>query len=209
MAKVKKSVSRRTSTARSTGKKPAKRAKKSTRKAVVRKKAAVRKKPAVRKKAVVRKKAAGSKKTDARGKRPAGPAGRRALKKKTVAAKRLTAKQKASLLKMLLETGAHFSDQVESLKNESLQRHDSVNSVEDGTDAFDRQFALSIASSEQELLASIDDALRRLKKGKYGICEDCGDVIGMPRLKALPFVRLCINCQSESERGRARPRLFR
>jgi len=191
MAKVKKSASRRTSTARSTGKKPSKGAKKSTRKAVV------------------RKKAAGSKKTGARRKVPAGPAGRRAPKKKSVAAKRLTAKQKTSLRKMLLETGAHFSDQVESLKNESLQRYDSVNSVEDGTDAFDRQFALSIASSEQELLASIDDALRRLKKGKYGICEDCGNVIGMPRLKALPFVKLCINCQSASERGRARPRLFR
>lgn len=117
---------------------------------------------------------------------------------------KLSAKEKRDYKDMLLSMRQRLSGQVTALTRESLQRSDSVVSVEDGTDAFDRQFALQIASSEQDSLFEVDDALRRLGEGRYGVCEDCGCNIKIPRLKALPFVRLCIKCQSLTEKGRAR-----
>lgn len=92
------------------------------------------------------------------------------------------------------------TEQIASLKESSLRREDSVYSSEDGTDAFDRQFALTLAGSEHESLVDIDDALARIEEGTYGICEECDEAIERPRLEALPFVRMCIKCQSEKEK---------
>jgi RNA polymerase-binding protein DksA len=119
-------------------------------------------------------------------------------------AKGLTAAEKKQLRAMMLAMRERLSRQVGNLKQESLQQREEIVTSEDGTDAFDRQFALTVASSEQDAIFDIDDAIRRLDAGKYGACEDCGCEIEMPRLKALPFVRLCIRCQSESERNRPR-----
>ncbi len=94
------------------------------------------------------------------------------------------------------------------LKDESLYRNDQIRTGEEGTDVFDRQFALNLASSEQEAIHDIDDAIRRIDEGTYGVCEDCGCVIGKARLKALPFVRSCMQCQSEKERNRPHFRPF-
>ena len=71
----------------------------------------------------------------------------------------------------------------------------------DGTDAFDRLFVLERAGSDQEIVFSIDEALRAIKEGKYGVCDGCGNLIEKPRLQALPFTSCCIKCQSEKERG--------
>jgi RNA polymerase-binding protein DksA len=114
--------------------------------------------------------------------------------------------QKQELLSMLLEMRERLGGQVAALKGDSLKREDGVNSAEDGTDAFERQFALNIASSEHNSLVEIEEALRRLNEGTYGICEECANVIEMPRLKALPFVSKCIGCQSKTENGRAKSR---
>ena len=72
---------------------------------------------------------------------------------------------------------------------------------EDGTDAFERQFALDIARSENDSVFEIDEALRRLSEGDYGVCEECGCLIGKARLKALPFARMCIECKAKQETG--------
>jgi DnaK suppressor protein len=110
--------------------------------------------------------------------------------------------------KMLIELRQRLSQQVSMLKDASLYRNDQVITGEEGTDVFDRQFALNLASSEQEAIHDIDDAIRRIDEGTYGVCEDCGCVIGRARLKALPFVRSCMQCQSEKERNRPHFRPF-
>ena len=55
-----------------------------------------------------------------------------------------------------------------------------------------------LALSAQALLAAeeIDDALNKIKRGRYGICESCGETIPKARLEALPYARLCIACKS-------------
>ena len=107
---------------------------------------------------------------------------------------------------LLLGHRARIGDQISSLKQGSLRRDDWVNSEEDGTDAFDRQFALGLVSAEHEVVFEIDLALRKLEEKTYGICESCSCSIERPRLEALPFVRYCVQCQLAREKagGRAR-----
>jgi RNA polymerase-binding transcription factor DksA len=68
-----------------------------------------------------------------------------------------------------------------------------------GTDNFDRDFALSIASSEQEALYEIDQALNRIREGSYGICELTGKPIEPERLKAIPWTRFSAAAEKELE----------
>jgi RNA polymerase-binding transcription factor DksA len=119
---------------------------------------------------------------------------------------RLGEAERKKLTGLLLNLREDLTGQVANLKNGSLRRDDEVNTVEDGTDAFDRQFALSLASSEQEAVAQINDALRRLSDGTYGWCEVCQKGIEKARLEALPFVRTCIACQSDIERRNVKVR---
>jgi len=69
-----------------------------------------------------------------------------------------------------------------------------------GSDAYDRDFALSLLSLEQDSLYEIDQALKRLETGSYGVCEISGKSIPHPRLEALPFTRYTVECQSEIEK---------
>jgi len=115
---------------------------------------------------------------------------------------KLPAAKKKEFRDMLLGLRERITRQIVSLKGDSLQRFDAANSEEDGTDAFDRQFALNLVSSEQDALFEIDEALRRLEEGIYGVCLQCRKLVEPPRLKALPFVKLCVSCQSQNEKGR-------
>jgi RNA polymerase-binding transcription factor DksA len=75
-----------------------------------------------------------------------------------------------------------------------------------GSDAYDRDFALSVLAKEQDALYEIEQALRRIEKGAYGICELSGDKIPQARLEAIPFARLTVECQArwEQEYGNQR-----
>ena len=84
----------------------------------------------------------------------------------------------------------------------------SFHMADQGTDNFDREFALNLVSSEQDVLYEIDEALHRIDHGSYGACEMCGCAIEKARLKALPFAKMCIKCKSESEKGKTRYRPF-
>ncbi len=68
-----------------------------------------------------------------------------------------------------------------------------------GSDAYDRDFALNLISKEQDALYEIEEALKRIEQGTYGICEVSGDKIPVERLEAIPFARLTVRCQEELE----------
>ena len=101
---------------------------------------------------------------------------------------------------LLLKLRADLVGKVTYLRDSSLQREDGVNHAEDGTDAFDRLFSLERAGGVQKRIYAIDEALRQIDEGTYGICQNCAALIRKPRLLALPFARNCIDCQSASER---------
>lgn len=69
-----------------------------------------------------------------------------------------------------------------------------------GSDAYDRDFALSVLAKEQDALYEIEEALLRIRKGYYGICELSNRKIPQARLEAIPFARLTVECQAQWEK---------
>lgn len=69
-----------------------------------------------------------------------------------------------------------------------------------GSDAYDRDFALDLLSRARDGLYEIDQALRRIESGTYGICEMSGQPIPHARLDAIPWARFTVECQSEIEK---------
>ena len=68
------------------------------------------------------------------------------------------------------------------------------------SDARDKEINLILGDRDREKVQAIDEALSRVGDGSYGICESCESDIAEARLQALPFTRLCVNCQAERER---------
>ena len=68
-----------------------------------------------------------------------------------------------------------------------------------GSDAYDREFALNLLSQEQDALYEIEEALKRIENGTYGVCEMSGASIPQARLEALPFARFTVECQEQLE----------
>lgn len=69
-----------------------------------------------------------------------------------------------------------------------------------GTDNFGREMELNIASSGNERLRMIEEALERIEEGTYGKCVTCDNEINLERLKVIPYARLCIECAREIEK---------
>jgi|SRR6202162_646890 len=76
-----------------------------------------------------------------------------------------------------------------------------------GSDAYDRDFALSLLSQEQDALYEIDQALKRIEVGTYGVCEMSGKPIPHARLEAIPFARFTVECQSQLEKQNKQSRV--
>jgi len=68
------------------------------------------------------------------------------------------------------------------------------------TDTYDREFSLGLASTDREALYELDDALKRIDDGTFGLCEVCKSLISKSRLKAIPNARLCVKCQEKKEK---------
>lgn len=71
------------------------------------------------------------------------------------------------------------------------------------TEAMVTEVQVELMDRQSRQLAQIEAALEALRQGSYGLCQDCGEFIGLPRLKALPFARRCRDCQDRAE-ARAR-----
>ncbi|MBK9989906.1 MAG: TraR/DksA C4-type zinc finger protein [Verrucomicrobia bacterium] len=118
--------------------------------------------------------------------------------------------------KLLLDLRAHLTEGIELHSEETLKRSSKDDSgdlssygqhmADAGTDTFDRDFALSLVSSEQEALTEIEAAIKRVKDGSYGTCEITGKPIAKERLSAVPFTRYSAEAQKDIERNRMRTR---
>jgi RNA polymerase-binding transcription factor DksA len=114
--------------------------------------------------------------------------------------------------KLLIDLRSRLTEGIERHSEETLKR-----SVKDdagdlssygqhmadaGTDTFDRDFALSLVSNEQEALSEIEAAIKRIRDGTYGICEITAKPISKERLLAVPFTRYSAEAQKQIERNR-------
>ncbi|HTA16337.1 MAG TPA: TraR/DksA family transcriptional regulator [bacterium] len=78
---------------------------------------------------------------------------------------------------------------------------DVLDLADQASDSYDKDLANSLSETERARLAAVEKALKRVEAGTYGLCEDCTKPIPLPRLKVLPFAKLCVNCQQSEERG--------
>lgn len=82
-------------------------------------------------------------------------------------------------------------------------------SADDGTEdivdrannAYNRELMFSLSDNERATLLQIENALRRMDEGSYGKCANCGQMISIQRLEAVPWARFCIDCQELAEKG--------
>ncbi len=118
--------------------------------------------------------------------------------------------------KLLIDLRTHLTEGIELHSEETLKRSSKDDAgdlsaygqhmADAGTDTFDRDFALSLVSSEQEALTEIDSAIKRIHDGSYGICEITQKPIAKERLLAVPFTRYSAEAQKDLERNRHRSR---
>jgi len=92
--------------------------------------------------------------------------------------------------------------QMSGLAKESAEEMDgySLHMADSGTDNFDRDFALSLLSSDQDAIYEIDEALKRIQRGTFGTCELTGKPIPKARLDAIPWTRFTVEAQAQLER---------
>ena len=153
------------------------------------------------------------KKTTARVKRqPKSP--KAVLQKKDSALKSLrkngySQKELAHFKDIILQKKKEILEELESLKESMMDvttgEYVSENStyslhMEQGTDAMEREKTFLFASREGKFLNYLEDALKRIEKGEYGYCTDCGKLIEKERLEAVPHAQLCVQCKTK--RGR-------
>lgn len=102
----------------------------------------------------------------------------------------------------LLDLRDQLLRQMNGLAKESAQEMPgySLHMADSGTDNFDRDFALSLLSSDQDAVYEIEEALKRIEKKTYGVCELTGKTIPRARLEAIPWTRFTVEAQAQLER---------
>ena len=102
----------------------------------------------------------------------------------------------------LLDLRDQLLRQMSGLAKESAQEIPgySLHMADCGTDNFDRDFALSLLSSDQDAVYEIEEALKRIQRNAYGICELTSKPIPKARLDAIPWARFTVQAQAQLER---------
>ena len=102
----------------------------------------------------------------------------------------------------LIDLRDRLLNQMSGLAKESAEEmvSYSLHMADSGTDNFDRDFALSLLSSDQDAIYEIEEALKRIEKDTYGICELTGKPIPKARLAAIPWTRFTVEAQAQLER---------
>ena len=128
--------------------------------------------------------------------------GRPMLKAKTTADPRTVKAEWQKYCQRLLELREQLHRQMNGLAKESAQELPgySLHMADSGTDNFDRDFALSLLSSDQDAVYEIEEALKRIEKKTYGVCELTGKNIPRARLEAIPWTRFTVEAQAQLER---------
>ena len=105
----------------------------------------------------------------------------------------------------LLELREQLLAQMSGLAKESAQELPgySLHMADSGTDNFDRDFALSLLSSDQDAVYEIEEALKRIERKTYGVCELTGKQIPKARLEAIPWTRFTVEAQAQLEKDGA------
>ncbi|MCX5707283.1 MAG: TraR/DksA family transcriptional regulator [Candidatus Omnitrophica bacterium] len=125
--------------------------------------------------------------------------------------KKFIKKELIEFKKIILKRKEEVNDEIKHISDDTLKKSQKEASgdisgytyhmADVATDNYDREFSLGLASNDRKSLYELDDALKRIEDGTFGICEDCKSLITKTRLKAVPQARLCVKCQEKKEKG--------
>src|SRR5713101_7504212 len=104
--------------------------------------------------------------------------------------------------KLLAEIESELKAEREGNKDEGMDTYDLA------SEERDREISFILSDRERAKLQQVEDALERLADNTYGVCESCGLEIAEERLSAMPFSRLCRDCQQDQEREAKSQRRF-
>ncbi|MCL6480295.1 MAG: TraR/DksA family transcriptional regulator [Firmicutes bacterium] len=76
-----------------------------------------------------------------------------------------------------------------------------VDLADKAANSYTKEFLFGQTDHERALLQLVEEALKRVKNGNYGLCVNCGEEIQQKRLEAVPWARYCISCQQKQEQG--------
>ena len=121
----------------------------------------------------------------------------------------MKAEEVAQFKKLLLSVRERLVGKVDFMQGEALKksRQDAsgdlsnvpIHMADVGTDNYERDIMIELIQNGEEGVRSIDTALEKIEEGAFGICELCAKKINKDRLKAVPYAKLCIDCQREEE----------
>lgn len=134
----------------------------------------------------------------------------KAPKVKALKIKKMNKKELVEFKKSILKIKDEIIDDIKHISDDTLKKSQKEASgdisgytyhmADVATDTYDREFSLSLASNDRQFLYELEDALKRIDDGVFGICESCKILISKTRLKAVPYARLCVKCQEKKEK---------
>ncbi len=124
--------------------------------------------------------------------------------------KKLHKKELTEFKKIILKRKGEVVENIEHISEDTLKKSQkdasgdisgyTYHMADVATDNYDREFSLGLAANERQSILELDDALKKIQDGTFGVCEDCKSLITKTRLKALPYARLCLKCQEKKEK---------
>lgn len=124
--------------------------------------------------------------------------------------KKLNKKELEYFKKLILKIKDKVLDEIKHISDDTLKKSQkdasgdissyTYHMADVASDTYDREFSLGLASNERESLYELDDAIKRIEEGAFGVCEGCKSPITKTRLKAVPYARFCVKCQERKEK---------
>jgi DnaK suppressor protein len=113
----------------------------------------------------------------------------------------LNKKDRERYRKKLLKKKDEIVSKISETYNESKEVESGIapDVVDKAESSYTKEFLLSLSSAEREQLRLIDEALERIDKNEFGICQSCGKTISKKRLDIVPWTPYCIDCQQKEE----------
>ncbi len=110
-------------------------------------------------------------------------------------------KEREEFRKKLLDKKETILRKLNELTTESKEMEANVaqDVVDKAETSYTKEFLLSLSDADREQLLLIDEAIRRLDRDEFGVCQLCRQEIGRKRIEAIPWTPYCINCQEKAE----------
>ncbi len=116
--------------------------------------------------------------------------------------KDLDKKAIAKFKKILLKEREQIVGEVRQIVESSKEMgQDGIQDIGDeAANIYNKQVLLSLNENERTRLQEVDESLDRIENGTYGICEECGEPIGLKRLEVRPVAKYCVPCKTKLEK---------